>query len=193
MTADTGSHQQATRSNRKQVLAASIVGILVVGFLSWNWWTSPTLLSDRTNADGQGLTVSLAKYSAWFGIVVPGPDSDAETITFKSAKPHFAENSANATAELYVCVRRSGSDPIGSVANDSIGRACEEVRPIDDGVELHWSDADPIHEYILLKIEPTTTGTVKIDRVTFDYSRSGGLHQRGEDEVDVDMTVRVTS
>jgi len=184
---------RSAQSWRKPVLIAMIAAVLFGSYLAWGWWSSPSVLGDRTGG-GMYATRNLTQSSpVYFGITTPGSGVEEETITFRSApKAHFADNSANATAEFLICVRAEGVESgIGAGDDEMVATYCGDVRPIRDGTKLHWGNDEPIRESILLRIKPTFIGTARVDRVTYDYSRGRGFHQRGKDEADAEVTVKV--
>ncbi len=174
-------------------ITALVLAVSVAFF--WSWWSHPHVLGQRTGMGFEAASKPLDQAVLHVGITLPEVrGEDRETITFKAATAHFAENSASATASFAVCVRGNRAELLGAMNSQPLSAFCDEVRPIVDGTRLLWADAEKAEQYIVMSIKPTTPGSARVDEVSYEYSR-GWQHflQRGEDRTrDVDVTVVAT-
>lgn len=120
--------------------------------------------------------------------LVDPPDSSTEhrTVTLLDAQTHFADNSAQATATVAVCVRPKGRAVFG-ITHEDPQRVCEAVYPVSDHPDFRW-DTDA-RETVILTIAPTRRGSARVDGVDLTYTVDGPLGQRtGTDNLRVDLT-----
>jgi hypothetical protein len=180
---------------RRGPLAALLGLVILGGLLVWGgwWWTHATVLSERLG--GAGIDVNphqVNEATLHAEVAIPDPHADTnETLTFRSARVHFAENMAGAVGTLSVCVPAEGVGVLGAVSG-SLSEFCREVRPIRSGTTIRWTRDSP-REYILLTIEPTQPGIARVDEIELTYSRDRKhLWQRGIARARVDLTMRAT-
>jgi hypothetical protein len=175
---------------------ASLVVFAAMGCLfAWGiwWWTHASLLDERLGGAGFDMDprpTKSATLHAMVAIADPLGDAD-ETLTFRSARVHFAENTAGAVGRLSVCVPAEGAGVVG-VVTGSLSEYCEEVRPLRSGTTMRWSGGSS-PEYILLTVEPSRSGIARVDEIEVAYSRDRDhLWQRGNARAHVEITMRAT-
>lgn len=175
----------------------ALLGLLVLAGLSvwaaW-WWTHAAVLDERVGGAGFDMAPQpVEKATLHAEVASPRPRGDAdETLTFRSVELRFAENTADARAQLSVCVPRDPAEVVG-VITGSLTKFCREVRLIEPGTTMRWRDGHPLSEYMVLTIEPSRPGKARIDQIKIDYSRDRAhLWQRGTALASVDITMRAT-
>lgn len=164
------------------VATALVVGVV----LGIRWWTHPDLFAD----DGSSSRVAskpVERATLHVGVTSPSTkERDEVELTFRDATAHFLENSAQAEATFWVC---SGDNVVGT-AGGRLEKHCDDPRRIERGTKMTYS-SEPGSDYVVLTLEPTRPGGVRLDRVELDYFLGADqLYRRGTDSVDLDITVQ---
>jgi hypothetical protein len=170
---------QPQPGRRRQVLigvAAALV--LVLGFLAWDWRTSP----DTFRGYGNAMRIPLAVgQPVHVGLTWESLDIEPRTATLHEAGARIVRNTADAEVSFSLC--RAEKDPIGAVRG-RLARWCSEVLPIDD--TQMTLNADP-RDIVLMTIRPTKPGVVRVRGADLTYTDGW---QRGAEHVGALVIVR---
>ena len=174
-------------TRRELVVRTGAVLALVAVLAGGWWWTHPQVFTDDFVTAGQAPR-PLADATSYQGL--PGLQSGQrdETITITGYEVHYARNGADATARLLVCVpRASYGDAAFGFGGDSdeVKRACQTLRPVEDGTRFEVRQGWPPPQYLVLEVEPTKPGQVTVDEIEISYRRSGEhLFQQGTQHIE---------
>jgi hypothetical protein len=168
----------ASGRRRKLLVGAAAVLVLVVGFLAWEWRTSPDTFRGYGNAMTGPLAVGQRLH---VGMTWESLKIEPRTATLHEASPRVVRNTADAEVSFSLC--RSEKDPAGAVRGN-LERWCTEVLPIDD-TEMTLN-AEP-RDIVLMTIRPTKPGVVRVRGADLTYTDGW---QRGTEHIGSLVVVR---
>jgi hypothetical protein len=169
---------QPTQGRRRRLLVGAVAAlVLVLGFLAWDWRTSP----DAFGGHGNGLRAPLAVgRPLHVGMTWVSVHTDPRTVTLHEAGARIGRNTAESEVSFSVCRVK---EPIGS-ATGSLERWCSEILPVD-GTEIALN-ADP-SEVVIMTIRPAKPGVVRVRGMDLTYTDGW---QRGTEHVGPRVVVR---
>jgi hypothetical protein len=154
--------ENQTRPVRRQVvIAVTVIGVVMLGYLAWHWRTHPDTFRGYGNAMTAPLSVSQRLH---VGMTWESLEIEPRPATLHGATPRIVRNTADAEISFSLC--RAEKEPIGS-ARGSLERWCSEVLPIEDA-EMTLN-ADP-RDIFIMTIRPTRPGVVRVRGADLTYT-----------------------
>ena len=182
---DTAAAPEATRSPhpRRLVRALLVILIVVVAVVGYRWLTHPDALQayQGVNETGTILTVGQTIYhdTGITPAMAPGSDHPSSvTISLGSVTPVVAENTAQASIVVLVCLRNGNPTGVGTQLN-GLSDSCSRVEPLDGPttVTVGFMTAQ-----IVTAITPRKAGTLTVTGYHVTYRqgiRNGTQHAGG--------------
>jgi hypothetical protein len=169
----------AQTGRRRQIIVGAVAAlVLVLGFLAWDWRTSP----DTFRGYGSGLRAPVdVGHSLHVRMTWESVDIEPRTVTLHDVSARVVKDTAGPEITFSLC--RAEEEPISS-ARGPLGRWCSEVLPIDD-TEMTLN-ADP-HDIVVMTIRPTKPGVVRVRGMDLTYTDGW---QRGTEQTGLTVVVR---